>query len=155
MIYRDDDCNVYTDFYLFRKLHEAFIAEGKTHTVACIMKDLWQNHAVFYYLITAPNLDVELHGWEHKDYSQMSKEECLEDLIKALDYYKENSSRMLKTDYEALPDIKKITTFYAPWNKRGEGIVSACDDLGLKFCDVKQGEWEGKPITSFHWWSAV
>ena len=147
-IWRDDDVNVYTDAFRFKELHERFIRKGKTHTVAVIMKDLWENHALFYYLATAPNLEIGLHGWEHKDYSVLPYEECYEDIRKSLNYWWENSLRMVGT-------CKPIDTFFAPWNREGEGIKKACQDLGLKFCATKGGDWEGKKIKSFHWWNII
>ncbi|MHA1167865.1 MAG: polysaccharide deacetylase family protein [Candidatus Hodarchaeales archaeon] len=147
IIIRDDDVNVYTCIHEFKKLHQRFIEAGKVHTVAVIMKDLWENHSIFYYLATAPLLEIGLHGWEHKDYSQLSYNECYEDVKKALNYWEENTSRMVgKT--------KKITTFFAPWNREGESIKKACEDLGLRFCAVRKGQWEGKEIRSFHHWSS-
>ena len=147
-LYRDDDCNVYTDAFRFKELHERFIHRKQTHTVAVIMKDLWNNHALFYYLATAPYLEIGLHGWEHKDYSLLSYEECYEDIDKALKYWNENSLRMVGT-------CKPINTFFAPWNREGENIKKACQDLGLKFCNIKRGEWEGKIVKSFHWWAII
>lgn len=146
-LYRDDDVSVYTCPMEFKKLHQKFIDKKQVHTVAVLMKDLWENHSLFYYLATAPYLDVQLHGWEHKDYSILSYEECYFDLKKSLDYWEENSTRMTK-------QCKPITTFFAPWNREGEGIKQACKDLGLKFCNTKKGIWEGKEIKSFHYWSA-
>ena len=147
-LWRDDDPNVYTDAYLFRELHKQFIAKNTVHTVAILMKDLWQNHALFWYLATAPLLNIGLHGWEHKDYSKLSYEECYDDLKKSLDYWKENSTRMTG-------QCKPIDTFFAPWNRGGENIERACKDLGLKFCATKEGEWDGKIIKSFHWWNCI
>lgn len=118
------------------------------HTVAVIMKDLWENHALFYYLATAPYLEIGLHGWEHKDYSEMYDYECIEDLRKALEYWEENSRRMTGK-------CKKIKTFFAPWNKEGKGIKQACSALGLEFCAVKGGDWNGKKVRSFHWWNLI
>jgi len=146
LIHRDDDPNVYTCPHEFKKLHQKFIDKKQVHTVALIMKDLWQNHSLFYYLATAPYLDIGLHGWEHKDYSQLSYNECYEDIKKSLDYWEENTSRMVgKT--------KEIKIFFAPWNKEGEEIKQVCEDLGLKFCAVRKGIWEGYYIKSFHHWS--
>jgi peptidoglycan/xylan/chitin deacetylase (PgdA/CDA1 family) len=146
LIYRDDDPSVYTNSYQFKKIHEQFLKEGKIHTVAVLMKDLWQNHALFYYLATAPSLEIGLHGWEHKDYSLLSYDECYEDIDKALKYWSENSLRMVGT-------CKPIDTFFAPWNREGENIKKACADLGLKFCNIGKGQWEGKEIVSMHWWN--
>lgn len=148
MIYRDDDPNVYTCPHLFKQLHQQFINKGLEHTAAVIMKDLWQNHALFWYLATAPHLQIGLHGWEHKDYSVLSYEECYEDIKKSLEYWKENSTRMTG-------QCKDITTFFAPWNREGENIKKACADNGLKFCNVKDGVWEGQEVKSFHWWNII
>jgi len=144
-IYRDDDINVYTCPHLFKKLHEQFIKAKKVHTAALIMKDLWENHALFYYLATTPLLEIGLHGWEHKDYSVLSYDECYDDIKKSLDYWKENSMRMTGK-------CKEITIFFAPWNRESENIRKACADAGLKFCNIKKGEWEGYEIKSFHHW---
>ncbi len=148
MIYRDDDPNVFTDAYLFKKLHEQFLKEGLVHTAAILMKDLWQNHALFHYLATAKDLNIGLHGWEHKDYSQLSYSECYDDLKRSLEYWKENSTRMTGK-------CKKITIFFAPWNKKGNNIVKACNDVGLKFCNMQKGIWNGEQIQSLHWWSVM
>ena len=84
LLHRDDDPNVYTNVVLFKNLHEKFIEAKQVHTVAVIMKDLWENHALFYYLATAPYLDIGLHGWEHKNYSTLDYQECYDDLKKSL-----------------------------------------------------------------------
>jgi len=148
ILYRDDDVNVYTDAYLFRELHKQFLNKGMKHTAAVIMKDLWQNHALFWYLATAPLLNIGLHGWEHKDYSILSYDECYTDIKKSLEYWKENSTRMVGA-------YKDITTFFAPWNRESENIRKACSDNGLKFCNIRKGKWEGYDVKSFHWWNVM
>jgi peptidoglycan/xylan/chitin deacetylase (PgdA/CDA1 family) len=148
LIYRDDDVNVYTDAYLFRELHKQFIEKNIDHYVGVLMKDLWENHAIFWYLATAPKLTVCLHGWEHKDYSALSYEECCDDLAKSLDYWRKNAARMTG-------QAKPIDTFFAPWNREGDNIKKACAEFGLKFCAVKDGEWDGHTLKSFHWWDTM
>lgn len=147
-IYRDDDVNVYTDAYKFKEIHEYFLVRGKRHMAAVIMKDLWENHALFWYLATSPLLGVGLHGWEHKDYSKLSYEECYEDLKKSIEYWNERTMSMVG-------NTKKIEIFFAPWNREGEGIKKACDDLGLKFCNKREGYWDKYYIKSFHHWNYI
>ena len=48
---------------------------------------------------------------------------------------------------------KEIKTFFAPWNKESEEIKRACRDLGLEFCAVRKGNWNGYKVNSFHHWS--
>mgnify|MGYP002813249201 FL=1 len=152
-LYRDDDPNVYTCVHEFKKLHQRFIDKKTVHTVAVLMKDLWQNHALFYYLATAPYLEIGLHGWEHKDYSKLTYEECYNDILMSLHYWKENSDRMLHK-HGTVVLSKEIKIFFAPWNRDGYNIRAACEDLGLEFCNVKGGRWKGYIIKSFHHWSA-
>ena len=147
-LYRDDDISVYTDAFRFKELHEQFMFKGKKHAVAVIMKDLWENQALFWYLATAPVLEIGLHGWEHKDYSKLSYEECYEDLKKSLNYWKINTKRMVG-------NTKKISIFFAPWNHESENIKKACQDLGLKFCNKREGYWDDYYIKSFHFWNLI
>jgi|SRR3990167_2212567 len=153
ILYRDDDINVYTNAFTFKKLHQQFIDKNTTHTVAILMKDLWENHALFWYLATTPFLEIGLHGWTHVDYSQLGYADCRGDLQKSLDYWKTNVKRML--NLSEVPENKKIKVFFAPWNKEGEIIKTVCQDLNLKFCNIKSGEWEGYKVKSFHWWNCI
>lgn len=145
IIYRDDDVSVHTNVYLFEKLHQEFIKRGKIHTCAVIMKDLWENQALFYYLAVTPNIEIGLHGWEHNDYSLLNYYECRNDIVKSLEYWKINAKRMFGY-------VKPIDTFYAPWNHESETIKQVCKELGLKFCNVKKGKWNEWRINSFHHW---
>jgi hypothetical protein len=147
-IWRDDDPSLYTCVCEFKEIHQKFIEKKRIHTVAVCMKDLWKNHSLFYYLATAPYLDIGLHGWEHKDYSKLSYGECYDDLKKSLDYWKEHATRMTGTT-----KIKEIKIFFAPWNRDGNNIRQACSEVGLGFCNVKKGIWNGFEIKSFHYWS--
>ena len=45
----------------------------------------------------------------------MSYQECYEDLKKSIEYWNENSKRMIGR-------YKVIDTFFAPWNKEGKNI---------------------------------
>jgi len=146
LLHRDDDISVFTCLHTFKEIHKKFIADKQTHYAAVIMKDLWLNQGIFYYLATAPYLEIGLHGWEHKDYSLMTYEQCITDLEKSLQYWQENSDRMIGKH-------KEIKIFFAPWNKAEKPIISACEYVGLKFCNVKKGKWEDYYIKSFHWWS--
>lgn len=68
LVFRDDDINVYTDFTLFKQVHELFKEYKVNHRLGVLAKDLWENKELFWYLCSEPYLDVQLHGWEHKDY---------------------------------------------------------------------------------------
>lgn len=152
-LYRDDDVSVHTDAYLFRELHKWFIDNKKVHTAGVIMKDLWENQAVFWYLATAPYLEIALHGWEHRDYSQESYEVCEGDILLSLEYWRSNLTRMLKVD--EVPEDKKIKFFFAPWNRKSEDLELACTRTELRLCDVRKGFWQDYYVHSFHWWNIM
>jgi len=146
-LFRDDDINVRTDLTFFMKVHREFIKQRKIHTCAVLFKDLADNYELFHYLVTAPYLSVELHGWEHKDYSTRSKDNIKSDFMKAISYWKENVTRRYSSEWLKNP-LKKITTFYPPWNKVNDDIKKVCKELGLKLDNRKGGS-----VLNFHYWS--
>ena len=146
MQYRDDDINVYTCVEDFRRIHRVFQKHNRVHTVACEMRDLWENKALFWMLLTDPLIDVELHGWTHADYSKMPLEDIVCDFRKAIKYWEENAKRMLAV--ETLLELKRITTYCATWNRSSQEVENACKVLGLKL-HLGDCKW------MFHWWSTT
>lgn len=141
--YRDDDISKYTDINLITKIHSLFIKYNKIHTVTLEMSGLWDNKVIWYWLMTTPNLDIGLHGWEHKDYSQLDYSEIYFDLKSSLNYWNFNIAR---GKYEP----KTIKVFYPPWNKTSENLERVCRDLGLEVDNREGGE-----VYNLHWWAFI
>jgi len=138
MLYRDDDICKWTDLTEFKKLH----------TCAVLFEGIADNYGLFHYLVTAPLLDVQLHGWRHRDYSVLSKEEILIDFFRAIAYWNHNVTR--RYGKEILDNaLKRITTYYPPWNRVHDNIKEACKEAGLKVDNRVGGE-----VFNFHYWSA-
>lgn len=142
-LFRDDDISVTTDVDLLIRTHNLFLKHNKTHTVAIEMERLWENKEVWFFLMTAKNLRVGLHGWSHAEYWKLSAEECESDIRKSLDYWKTVTQR---GKYNA----PKITTFYPPWNKVGDGLIEACERCGLTLDARVGGE-----VYNFHYWAFI
>ncbi|MCC7422023.1 MAG: hypothetical protein IT428_17225 [Planctomycetaceae bacterium] len=142
-VFRNDDVSVTTDIGLLLRTHEAIEKAGRIHTVAVEMCDLWKNKEIWFFLQTARNLEVCLHGWEHSEYWRMTKDQCLEDIRKSLDYWKSMTER---GGYRS-PPIKK---FLPPWNKIGPGLLEACQIAGLEL-DARVGP----PVYNFHSWEFI
>ena len=140
-IYRDDDVNKYTDIGLMEEIHAPFIKYNKIHTIAVEMEDLWESKHVWYWITETPNIDVELHGWTHKDYSAMSYEDVRKDIQKSLDYW---NGHTLMGGYKE----KQIKVFYPPWNRVSPILQDVCDNLGLKLDNRVGGD-----VYNFHWWT--
>ena len=141
MIFRDDDISKFTDIGLITKIHSLFLKYNKTHTVAVEMDGLWENKAIWYWLMTAPNLYVGLHGWTHKDYSILPKEDIELDIQKSISYWNYNIER---GKYKP----KELKVFYPPWNKRSSLLEEICGKHGLRVhCEVGGGTY------NFHWWT--
>ena len=144
MIWRDDDVNVYADIDTLKRIQALFNKYDKVHTVAILMKDLWEGKGVWYWLMTTPNLDIALHGSEHKDYSVMSYDEICYDLLRTFHYWKEHT---VQGGY----GLRSIRVFYPPWNKVSDNLRRACAEFNLKVNDsVDLAE-----VYNFHWWEMI
>jgi hypothetical protein len=148
MVYRDDDVNIYTDLYILTQVQKLFDKYNKVHTITVIMRDLWDSRGVWQWLMTTKNINVELHGWEHIDYTSVNYETIYNSLKLALMYWGINGRRC-EEQYKY--KLRPITTFYPPWNKVNEDVYKACSDLGL----VVDNRPTGQDVYSFHWWEMV
>ena len=129
--YRDDDINVYTNVDELKRIHVPFQKYNKLHTVACEMRKLWYNKSLFWFLLKDPLINVELHGWQHEKLIHKDLDFILKMLNQSIAYWNENASRMLGIEIKDLPDTKKITTFFPPWNQVSSNIEEACRRLKL------------------------
>ena len=144
--YRDDDVNYLTNVDELRRIHAPFVKHNKVHTVACEMYRLWENKSLFWFLLTDPLISVELHGWQHKPYHSMYADTIRADFLTAIEYWTTHSKRMLATS--ELPELKKITTYCATWNKTSKEVEEVCKELGLKISTNN-----GDCAWMFHYWS--
>jgi peptidoglycan/xylan/chitin deacetylase (PgdA/CDA1 family) len=145
MLYRDDDISVTTNIILLKKVHDIIVSRGKIHTVAVQMKDIWENKEVWYFLMTAKNLDVGLHGWTHRDYSKLSYDEIMRDIHESISYWESN---ILRGGYNK----KEIKTFYPPWNRVSQDLERACKDMGL-ILDSRTIKTHPGEVYGFHYWT--
>jgi peptidoglycan/xylan/chitin deacetylase (PgdA/CDA1 family) len=139
-IFRDDDISVTSNCDLLRHVHELFIKYNKTHTIAVLMKDIWENKEIWYWMMTAPNLEICLHGWDHKDYSVMNEEDIRKDLNLCLNYWEKE----LKDHKKEYIHIKK---FLPPWNRVNATLIKICDEFGLEVDNRIGGL-----VYNFHYW---
>jgi len=147
MLYRDDDICKWTDLSEFKKLHETFISNKKIHICAVLFEGLADNYGLFHYLVNAPLLDIQLHGWTHRDYSKLSEIKVRLDFQRAITYWNENVTRRYG---KGILDntLKQITTYYPPWNRRSPEVEEACKRLGLRVDNRIGGQ-----VFNFHYWS--
>lgn len=124
-------------------IHDLFIKHSKIHTVTILMKDLWESRGVWEWLMTTPNLDIALHGWEHEDYSKLPYQVAKNDIACCLQYWKENTDRM---GYN-IP----LKVFYPPWNKVSNELIMALGDLGLELNDCI----DETKVYNLHWWEYI
>lgn len=144
MIYRDDDIGKFSDVNLLIEIQKLFDKHKKIHTVTLIMHDLWESRGVWEWLMTTPNLDIALHGWQHVDYSPFQFQAMVDELNTALHYWRENIERM---GYE----YKEITVFYPPWNKVSDNMRLASSKVGLELNDCVDKD----EVYNFHWWEHI
>lgn len=142
-LFRDDDISYTSNINLLMETHELFLKHDRQHLVTVQMYRLWENKEVWFWLMTAKNLAVGLHGWEHDDYSLMPEHNAAEQIKKSLDYWQTVSAR---GGYQAPP----ITTFYPPWNH-----VSHTLDVAVRKCGLLLDSRWRAPVYGFHYWELI
>lgn len=146
LIYRDDDINYLTCADELKRIHEPFARRGIVHTVAVEFYCLWENKSLFHFLKSDPFISVELHGWQHVDYSKGHWLEIAADFIKARVYWEKKLGEVP----ENLKSLKTITTHFPTWNRVSDNLQKTCDDLGLRLShDRSEYAWQ------FHYWEVT
>ena len=142
--FRDDDISFTSDIGLLMQTHELIVSKGKVHTIAIQMERLWDNKEIWFFVMTARNLAVGLHGWDHSDYSRMSMTEILDHLRRCREHWDSHVGHY--------PNAPKITTFYPPWNRVSDELRQACQACGL----TVDNRWKrGSGVYGFHSWELI
>ena len=148
LLYRDDDINYLTSVDELRRIHAPFKRHNKIHTVACEMYRLWENKSLFWFLLTDEHINVELHGWQHNPHYMMLPNVIYEEFKKSIDYWEGHAKRMLLVS--ELPELKRITTYCATWNKSSKNIEEICKLMNLKLSTNN-----GDCAWMFHYWETT
>jgi len=130
---RFDDVLVYSEpmkdreFQKFRKHHQWCLDMPETFypTAAILCSEIQAFPEAVEYVRTeldAGRLYIDLHGWEHIDYTKLSQKEIEEHLDKSFEY--------LLKEFNCLP-----VRWATPWGANSESIQLACRKYGLT--------WEG------------
>lgn len=156
LIIRHDDYDWRLDPDDYIALHELFIENGLTETAVVQLatddrlKDFARYEKLIEYMNTAPNWDIQLHGYSHSMYKDMGYDEIVKDLSAAKYWF-------LKLF------LKKPTVWYTPWNQRTENMERAAAAVGMtidnesndisKFIrEAEAGIFTGHSLY-FHWWN--
>lgn len=146
-VWRNDDVSHKTEVGQFEEVHKLFKQYTVLHTIAVICKDIEKNPELIKY-INENNIDVQVHCWEHKDFTELSDAEIKAQLKQCI--------TAIKKHFKHTPD-----TFYPPWNKADERVAKIAKGLGLTVSNTKvslsqyirtDGDVEERVI-NFHSWS--
>lgn len=140
-MFRDDDICITSNSELIYRVHNLFIKHNKIHTIAVLMDNIWDNKEIWYWMMTAKNLEICLHGWTHTDFSKMTEQEIREDLTKCFDYWK------MRLECHKKPYIE-IKKFLPPWNRVSDTLKKVCSEFGLEVDNRVGGE-----VYNFHYWA--
>lgn len=124
MIFRDDDISVHTDLAVLKPVHDIFKKYLVMHTVAIIAKDIDMNTELIMYL-KKENFDVQLHCFEHYNFTEVPLEKLDTDLLRSINMFKRCGL-----------DVPK--TLYPPWNLTNQSVnVMAWDKHRLEVSNKK------------------
>ena len=150
----DYDFRMLPEFYI--AVHEHFIANDLTETAVIQfarherLLNIEKHKETIEYMNTAPNWDLQIHCWDHDNYSEMSYPEIYKDMSAALFHFQQLFNR--------LP-----TTWYPPHNVNSEDMMRAATTLGMTIndesigvkdfvMDAREGIIKGKSLY-FHGWN--
>lgn len=148
MIFRDDDISCFTNLDDFKRVHELFNKYNVTHTIAVIAKDVTNNMELVNYIFSQPNIDVQLHCWEHVDLTKLSDEDLLLSIT--------NGAGKLTAVFGKTP-----TLLFPPWNKHNDQMDKAAESIGLVVSSrkislaqyIRFGGDVGEETINFHYWA--
>lgn len=144
MIFRNDDVSCETNLQQFAAVHELFKKYNVLHTVALICKDIQKAPDLIKY-INDNDIDVQVHAWEHTDFTLLSDAEIRSQFKKSI--------AAIKKYFKKTP-----TVFYPPWNKSDDRVKNIADQFGLTVSANKvslSGYLRGAAgdVINFHSWS--
>lgn len=152
--FRDDDVLYYpgvgnevgTNYVeKFFKTHELFEKYKVKHVVAILASGICNNRELVTYIKAHPLIDIQLHGWEHIDYTQNHD--------KAERHFAE-SIDLIKSTFSKSP-----TVWYPPWNKTDDFLKNICKKLGMEVSYIKVSTNnfvtypENNVTINFHYWA--
>jgi len=162
VIFRDDDvfwdfsgcapCNAdhHYDFQEFVWWDRMFEERNVKHVCSCICGEMDNRPELVKYIKDHPHIEVQIHGWQHKPYYQLSYEECYEDFKK--------SKETIEKIFGKTPKI-----YYPTWNKVGIQDIKAAGDLGLEvrkehigvldYASIQDGEFPKHREINWHFWA--
>ena len=154
----DFDFRMSTEYYV--AVHEHFIANDLIETAVIQitknnnLSDFEAKRELIDYMNTAPNWDLQIHGWAHDNYHEMSYGEIVRDMSAGFFHFQKL--------FNKLP-----TVWYPPYNGRSEDMERAAETLGLtidnedmpisRFVEKRDMDWENGKLKGhslyFHSWN--
>ncbi len=122
MVFRNDDLSYLTAVNQFEEVHKLFKKYIVLHTVAVIAKDIQKNQPLIDF-INSSNIDVQVHAWEHYDFT-LNHDKLRVDLPKAV--------KAITKYFNHAP-----TVLYPPWNKSDEIVEQIAKENGLTVSNKK------------------
>jgi len=129
---------------------EKFKEHKVKHIVACICSGIDSNPELVKYIRANRHIEVQIHGWKHKPYYDLSYEECYNDFRKC--------KEKIKQRFGIVPTI-----WYPTWNKSGVNSDKAAEDLNLEvrkthftlpeYLGMGELDYRYEREINFHYWS--
>ena len=144
-IFRNDDLSFKTSVNQFEEVHKLFKKHIVLHTIAVICKDIQKNPELIAF-INKNNIDVQVHCWDHYDFT-LNHDELKVDLPKCV--------KAITKHFNHAP-----TTLYPPWNKSDAMVEEIAKENGLVVSNKKVSlsqyiRFEGnveEDVINFHSW---
>lgn len=158
MIYRDDDVPQITSVEDFQRIHNEFIRSDKIHTFSILASQLNQRMDFVEWVLSQPNKDFVLHGWNHVAYAELGDNLIREHIKNSLDSF-ERYLHVFPTEWHlpwngwtkelgfgGLPRIKKIAKDFGLLVNGGSEHIGKVVNQNIKAEVVYFHHWDEKDI---------
>ncbi len=123
IVVRQDDMDFRLEPHQYMAIHEEFIKRNLVETAVLQFAQFERvgnfRPEIVKYLNEAPNWDLQLHGWQHANYSEYDYHQIVKELCAAFYLFQKLFNR--------LP-----TVWYPPWNCYSPVMQDAANYMGIK-----------------------
>jgi len=147
MIFRNDDIGYHTKLDEFKRVNDIFLKHGVVHTVAILTRNLLKRQDLIDYLKEAGNFDCQFHGHDHRDFSQLSWDQLMEQFSEG------------KSAFE-LAGLPPAQIWFPCWNRVSVlaeevagvfGLMASWEKVSLDYYIEHKGG-VVHPVINFHSW---
>lgn len=155
---REDDVGKLTDVQVLKYIHEQFVNNHLIHTIAFLCDGLEENKPLVDYIKQTHNWNLAIHGWNHHNYCQMTKQQIEDELDKCIlkiddlfgivpeKWYLPFNGWTKETGFDTVPFVADIAFYH------GVDVDNDCYHISDAVAELELGRKLNTDTVYFHGW---